>query len=202
MRLTSRTRSQAAASSRCTGPPPATPAAFTTASRRPCSRTTCATSLGDRGFVATSSVATFAAVLHVGADDTRAFGRGTLHAGGADPRRRAGHQRDLACQPTHARTSDGRGRLPRRTHERKPTDEIRALLRDPGGASLGRGQRTSRLQEHARAGGVRRARAAGTRSGPSSTISSRSTRTARIRRCSTARSPRGPRACASATACG
>ena len=77
------------------------------------------------------------AALHVGADDACALGREALDAREPDARRGPRHDRDLACQPTHTRTSARRGRLPRRTQERKPLDEVRALLRDPGRAARG-----------------------------------------------------------------
>ncbi len=77
----------------------------------------------------------------------------SMHASRCPTRPR--HERDLApAAHVHLRR---RGRLPRRTQEGKPVDEVRALLRDPGGAPVGRGQRAPRLQGHARAGGVRRA---------------------------------------------
>ena len=110
VRFTSSTRCHSSRSSRCAGPPPATPAAVTTASMRPCSATVASTAAAIAASSRTSASAnetsgapagTSIGLLRLGdvePDDPRALRHEAGDAREPDPGRRARDQRDLAVE--------------------------------------------------------------------------------------------------------
>src|SRR5262245_63450731 len=156
VRLTRTTRSHSAASSRWIGPPPATPAAFSTTSRRPWSRTIPSTASRIEGSSATSAMRT--SPSGPASRSTPA----TLAPSSANRRAHASPIPDAA--PVTSATLPSRRPTTRCSLKRVlvvktgvPGREVRVVLRDPGGEAVHGRQGARRVQEHARAGGPGRA---------------------------------------------
>src|SRR3954468_5246152 len=163
LRLMSTTRSHSSAGTRCTGPPPATPAACTTASRRPSAVTTEATAPATAASSRTSTTVSAPSRSQPTTVAPSAAKRCALAAPMPDaaPVITAILPSMRPIGPPKAmnttRYCPG-GLAPSSSLGAHDVDGLRPLLRDPGPPAVGSRQRPRRVPEHDRAGGGRRDR--------------------------------------------